>query len=186
MREGNPYMEQRAPTYRDVSDISAQIMASLGLEPGDALPNAPVQVVNTGNSMLIVPLNSAAALRRIRPNLETIDYISEDLDLVGYYVFSKETRKPGRDATVRMFAPRYGIDEESATGMGAGTLACYLHDVLGMAKNEFLIEQGYFMETPSPSLLTAELITDGNSNISSLLVGGQGIVTDEKMIYLPN
>jgi len=184
IRDGNPYMEQRAPTYRDVSSISSEVMASLGLEPGDLLPNAPIQVVDTGNAMLIVPVNSAEALRRITPNLETIDCISEDLDLIGYYVFSLETQKPGRDATVRMFAPRYGIAEESATGMGAGTLACYLHDVLHIAQKDFLIEQGYFMSPPAPSLLTAELNLGADASIVNLLVGGKGIVTGEKSIYL--
>lgn len=184
IRDGNPFMEQRAPSYRDMSVISTEIMASLGLEPSDALPNAPIQVVNTGNSMLIVPVKSAAVLKRIQPNLQTIDFISEDLDLIGYYVFALETQKPGRDAAVRMFAPRYGIAEESATGMGAGTLACYLHDVLKMDQREFQIEQGYFMEPSSPSLLMAELNINQDSCVSSLLVGGKGIVMSEKMVYL--
>jgi len=186
MRDGNPYMEQLAPTYRDVSAISLEIMASLGLEPGDLLPDSPIQVVNTGNAMLIVPVKNAEVLRRIRPNLERIENISEDLDLVGYYVFSLETQKPGRDASVRMFAPRYGISEESATGMGAGTLACYLHDVMGMSQKKFLIEQGYFMSPPAPSLLTAELNTSSDASIINLLVGGKGIVMEEKTVYLSN
>ncbi|MEI9908479.1 MAG: PhzF family phenazine biosynthesis protein [Bacteroidota bacterium] len=56
-----------------------------------------------------------------------------------------------------MFGPYYGIPEESATGMAAGPLACYLHDKLGQGKKHFLIEQGYFMQHPSPSLLIADL-----------------------------
>ena len=164
--------------------MSHEILASLGLESSDGLPDAPIMAVNTGNLMLIVHLNSASDLRRIHPDFAAIERISQDLDLIGYYVFSLETQKPGRDATVWMFAPHYGIPEESATGMGAGTLACYLHDVLKINKKVFSIEQGYFMEITAPSLLTAELETSDDGTILSLLEGGQGMVMDEKLVEL--
>lgn len=173
-------MKQIAPTYRDVSAMSQEIMAS----SSDGLPDAPIMAVNTGNLMLIVPLNSASDLRRIHPDFAAIERISENLNLVGYYVFSLESQKPGRDATVRMFAPHYGIPEESATGMGAGTLACYLHDVLKINKKVFSIEQGYFMEITAPSLLTAELETSDDGTILRLLEGGQGMVMDERLVEL--
>lgn len=184
IRSGVPYMEQTAPVCSDVSDLFSEVLDSLGLVGSDAMPGAPLQVVDTGNRMLIIPLNSAAVLRRIQPDFAAIGRISERLDLIGYYAFSLETQKEGRDATVRMFAPRYGIAEEAATGMGAGALACYLHDTLGISKKSFLIEQGYFMEPPSPSLLTVELNTGKGTGISNLWVGGQGLVTGEKVIQL--
>ncbi len=56
-----------------------------------------------------------------------------------------------------MFAPRYAIKEESATGMAAERLVCVLHDHLHIEKNILLIEQGKFMEPVSPSLMTVEL-----------------------------
>ncbi len=185
MRNGEPYMEQTKPSYRDVTDMNAGILASLGLDQADALPAAPFQVVDTGNNMLIVPLKNKAVLARIQPDFDAIRRISETLDLIGYYVFSQETMRPGRDATVRMFAPRYGISEESATGMGAGTLACYLHDTMGISKSRFQIEQGWFMNPPMPSILTVELAFDGKNNIAYLLAGGKGKVMSEKLIVVP-
>jgi predicted PhzF superfamily epimerase YddE/YHI9 len=75
-----------------------------------------------------------------------------------------------------MFAPRYAIEEESATGMAAGPLACVLHDHLHIEKNILLIEQGNFMAPVSPSLITVELsIIDGK--IQSLMAGGHGKVS---------
>ena len=77
--------------------------------------------------------------------------------MIGFYVYSAQTNVSGRDAGARMFAPRYGIPEESATGMAAGPLACYLYDVLGVRKDTFVIEQGHLMPTPSPSVITVKL-----------------------------
>ncbi len=74
-----------------------------------------------------------------------------------------------------MFAPRYAIKEESATGMAAERLVCVLHDHLHIEKNILLIEQGEFMEHLSPSLMTVEL-TINNEKIQSLMAGGYGKV----------
>lgn len=80
----------------------------------------------------------------------------------------------GRDATARMFGPFYGIPEESGTGMAAGPLACYLYDKMGLRKKQFLIEQGWFMQTPSPSLIHVDLDIPDNK-ITRLMAGGKGI-----------
>jgi predicted PhzF superfamily epimerase YddE/YHI9 len=74
-----------------------------------------------------------------------------------------------------MFAPRFGIQEESATGMAAGPLACYLYDVLGTPSTELNIEQGWLMEPPLPSVISVKL-TVTNGTISTLMVGGRARV----------
>lgn len=80
-----------------------------------------------------------------------------------------------------MFAPRYGISEEAATGMAAGPLACYLHDHLGVRKPRLVIEQGVFLTPPSPSELIAELTLDGDT-ITALRVGDRARVGDSLKI----
>ena len=70
-----------------------------------------------------------------------------------------------------MFAPRYGIKEESATGMAAGPLACFLHDKIRIDKDVFLIEQGHLMNPASPSVITVKLDIH-NKKIKKLMVGG--------------
>jgi predicted PhzF superfamily epimerase YddE/YHI9 len=74
-----------------------------------------------------------------------------------------------------MFAPRYGINEESATGMAAGPLACYLYDKMGINKEEFLIEQGNFMMPPSPSVINVKLNFE-EGKITELFAGGEAKV----------
>jgi PhzF family phenazine biosynthesis protein len=140
-------------------------------------------LVNTGNSFLIIPIRSQQILREIEPNLESIENISHKLNLIGYYAFSTETHKEQRDATARMFAPLYGIHEESATGMAAGPLACYFHDVLGIKKDTYYIEQGYLMHPPSPSLLIVELEKSADK-ITKIMAGGKGLVMQEKIIEI--
>jgi PhzF family phenazine biosynthesis protein len=169
------FMEQKAPEYRSVEKQEEQILKSLGLTKSDVLKDAPISLVNTGNSFIIVAVKSADILKNIKPNYALISKISDELNLIGYYVFCTETSSPLRDATARMFAPRYGIEEESATGMAAGPLACYLFDVFGIRKDRMLIEQGWFMGQPSPSLIIVDLSLD-NGKITKIMAGGKGIL----------
>jgi PhzF family phenazine biosynthesis protein len=168
------FMEQTGPRYTQVEGRHAAL-AALHLTADDLLPGFDPVVVNTGNSFLLVPLRDAAAVRKVEPALAAITAVSEELDLIGYYVFSPETVVPGRDAGARMFAPRYGITEESATGMAAGPLACFLHDRMGVRKDRVQIEQGRLMSPPSPSVIQVRLFLSGGG-IRSVMAGGRGKV----------
>ncbi|KKO06026.1 hypothetical protein LCGC14_0070380 [marine sediment metagenome] len=53
------FMEQLAPSYVDPSKEENEILKSLGLTKADLLPNAPIKVVNTGNSFLLIPVKNA-------------------------------------------------------------------------------------------------------------------------------
>jgi PhzF family phenazine biosynthesis protein len=166
------FMEQKAPIYTDID--KEKVLKSLNATENDLLKDAPIQIVNTGNSFVIIPVKEQNILKNIQPNFDLIRQISEESDLVGYYVFCTEVGNPERDSNTRMFAPRYGIEEESATGMAAGPLACYLYAVLGQKKERFMIEQGWFMKEPSKSLIIADLILE-NGTITKLMAGGKGI-----------
>jgi len=171
--DGNmAFMEQLAPKYIDVEDQIDRILHSLGMSDNDLMTNIRPVIVNTGNAFLIVPMKNEEAVSQVCPDFEALTDISEDHDLIGYYLFAETTRVPGRDAGARMFAPRYGIKEESATGMAAGPLACFLHDRLQINKNVFLIEQGHLMTPASPSVITVKL-TINNQKISTLMAGGE-------------
>lgn len=168
------FMEQRAPTYKHVarsSEIGRRVLASLNIEPSQVLRGSDPYVVNTGNSFLLVTLPDESSVADLRPNLGLVESVSDDLDLIGYYVFSTATKVFGRHAGTRMFAPRFGIAEEAATGMAAGPLACFLYDHLGVRERDIFIEQGWHMHPQSPSVIKVilELV---NGKISRLMAGG--------------
>ncbi|WP_116771440.1 PhzF family phenazine biosynthesis protein [Maribacter litoralis] len=176
------FMEQLAPTYKDVTEKETDILTSLGLTKADLLPNAPLQVVNTGNSFLMIPVKSSKILAGLSPNFDAIEQLSDHFNLIGYYVFTTDTMAD-IDATARMFAPRYGILEEAVTGMAAGPLASYLYDVLQLKKTTFQIQQGKYMLPTSPSAITVQLQVK-NEKIAGLMAGGKGVVEKHLEIIL--
>ena len=187
IKNGAAYMEQLGPSYRMPSDwaddgvTAADVLKSLGINEVDLAQNVSPVLVNTGNNFIVVGVKDGATLRNLKPDFDLISDISEKLDLVGYYVFTTDRDATDKDATTRMFAPRYGIEEESATGMAAGPLACVLHDHLNINKETLVIEQGRFMTPASPSLITVELTVE-NGKILGLMAGGHGKVSESLTI----
>lgn len=179
IRNGIPYMEQRAPDYDDPANWISRgaserdVVDSLGLNGGLLDERARPVVVNTGNRFLLVGVGTADILRAIIPDFAAIESVSEKLELIGYYIYTTEGIDEEHDASTRMFAPRYSIREEAATGMAAGTLGCLLYDRVGMRKRHFSIEQGSSMRPPSRSRLAVELDVR-DERISGLVVGGAG------------
>ncbi|MGO4551441.1 PhzF family phenazine biosynthesis protein [Lysobacter sp. 2RAF19] len=165
-------MEQRAPRFEPVTTgtrTAARITASL---PATRLQH--MTIVDTGNRFAVIEVASRADLAAANPDQAAVAEISESLDLVGYYLYSREGAPVGRVATTRMFAPRYGINEEAATGMAAGPLACVLFDRFGLGPT-LTFEQGALMAEPSPSTIHVRLdLADGA--IRRLFAGGSARV----------
>ena len=176
------FMEQSAPRYTDLNRADhLRAMASLGLNASHILEGPQPSIVSTGNAFLVIAVQNQEDVKSMVPINAEVAAVSEIYDLIGFYVFSRQTMREGRDAGARMFAPRYGIDEESATGMAAGPLACYLHDKLNMPKNRFTIEQGHLMPQPSPSVIFVRLHKQKGS-ISSLMAGGMAAVSEIRKV----
>lgn len=135
-----------------------------------------VIVGDQGVRFALFELPSTDSLKDLAVDQAQILALSEKLDLVGVYYFVRLQEGPAA-ATTRMFAPRYGIPEESATGMAAGILASYLVEN-GMRDKLFAIEQGVFMPNPSPS--TLHIRSEGDL----VWVGGE-CITGERRIPFP-
>ena len=181
---GMAFLEQRAPKYTQVpatSELAGRVVASLGLTRTRLLSGVDPSVVNTGNAFLIVPLLDERSVAALRPHRDLVESLSDELDLIGYYVFSTTMKVRGRHAGARMFAPRFGIPEEPGTGMAAGPLACFLHDYLRVEDREIFIEQGWLMQPPSPSVIRVRLeLADGK--ISRLMAGGAARVVSSMRV----
>lgn len=168
------YMEQSAPRYERLEEsnlLHSKSLNALGLSAQQLLPNVPLTVVNTGNAFLMVGLAEEHDLRSLQVNQALVQEVSEVLDLIGFYAFSLHTQRPGRAAGARMFAPRYGIPEESGTGMAAGPLACLLHAHGLVSDTALAIEQGWLMNPASPSVISVKLDIH-HGKIRNLLAGG--------------
>lgn len=157
----------------------SQIIESLGVKARDIDRSADMHVRSFGNPFLLIPVKSEEALKRMRPNLSKIKALSEQFNVVGFYPFTRETYVSGRDASARMFAPSYGIDEESATGMAAAALAEHLYQDRGLKQSRILIEQGRYMKKPSPSLIEARIDTSFFGKLRSIQVGGKTQIKKE-------
>lgn len=190
IRGEQAFMEQLAPTYRASDTWSTDgvtledVMNSLGLSEADMVSGVAPQLVNTGNSFIIVPVKNEDILATITPDQHAISEISEKLDLIGYYVFVLSPSSSASHATARMFGPRYAIPEESATGMAAGPLACFLYDVMGIKEAHMDIDQGYFMKPASPSAIAVDLDIDASGIITGLTAGGSARSMREMEIVL--
>lgn len=188
IKDDMAFMQQNAPRYQVISGedseqaaLHARILHSMGLTEHDLIRDKLPTIVNTGNAFLAIPIKGRDCLARIQPDHEEIGNISEELDLVGFYPFTLDVQDAASAASTRMFAPRYGIGEESATGTAAGPLACLLHKEFDMAGPVLQIEQGDLMEPASPSLIKVELSIH-NGDVPSLMVGGKARV--EKTLLL--
>ncbi|WP_421863360.1 PhzF family phenazine biosynthesis protein [Marinobacter adhaerens] len=173
------YMEQRAPRFEALNEPDLQAaLLSLGITTDDLIEGAEPMLVNTGNSFVVIGIRDSLTIKGLEPDFGLIEQLSEALDLIGFYVFSFDGVGEGRDAGARMFAPRYGILEESATGMAAGPLACYLRERLASQKQEFTIEQGRWMAEPSPSVINVRLTVGTDNRIENLYAGGRGAIRE--------
>jgi PhzF family phenazine biosynthesis protein len=182
-KNGHAFMEQKAPFYETLNDDKIQaVLASLKLPAAEVFPGLTPTIVNTGNRFLIVPVKREKILGNLTPVLEQIASISEKFGLIGYYLYTPVVGT-AIQVTTRMFAPFYGIEEEAATGMAAGPLACYLYDIVGQRQARYLIEQGRFMVQPSRSLLEVHLVTTSHK-IQKLYVGGDAYVLSEVSIEI--
>lgn len=161
LKDDKAYLEQEHPVYEEpaLEDITALLMATQTAMT-DILPGQMPMLVMASNRSLVVGVKNLDALKRVKPDFDKLKQISESLDVVGILFFSPETVNEENDYSTRVFAPRFGVNEESASGTLAGALGCYVFDLLESEKHKFMVEQGYFMEPAMPSLVNVYMETD--------------------------
>ncbi|MBC7961002.1 MAG: PhzF family phenazine biosynthesis protein [Vallitaleaceae bacterium] len=162
------FMEQNKPQFYEMID-QKEIEPCFQSTDADYLGTAPIQIVTTGLRDIIVQVKNLEMLLNIQPKAEIIDAISRKYDVVGIHAFCFETLNGG-EAHTRNFAPRLGINEESATGTANGALACYLmKHFRNRFNSNFTIEQGYCMKKPSKIMVK---IKSNDDEVVEVLVGG--------------
>lgn len=171
--DGTIFMSQNIAEFYEIIDKN-KIADSLNINENAILVNLPIQIVSTGLRDILIPVNNLETLLSVNPNFERITEISKRYGVVGYHVFTTET-KFNSTAHCRNFAPLYDIPEESATGTSNGALSCYLYKYGVITEKEYsklIFEQGYSMDKPSEIFARLEI---ENREIKGIKVGGNAL-----------
>lgn len=162
------FMEQSKAQF--FSTVNAEEVAQiLNIEVSDFHSGLKPQIVSTGLKDLLVPVASEAVLNNICPDFNAMSEMSKKYEIVGLHAFALTTDVSSL-ASVRNFAPLFGIDEESATGTSNGALLCYLRKYNALPnKNKFLIEQGRAMNQLSQIYGTFEGETIWIGGLASII-----------------
>jgi PhzF family phenazine biosynthesis protein len=172
IQDGRAFLEQVPVQLTTLDDpTTRQVLASLRIGKDQLLPDGGPFLSDNGNRSIQIGIAETDVLRSIRPDMNRVRDITNHFDAVCYYAFSLTSVTPGRDATARMFGPAYGIPEESATGMAAGPLACWLDAKTDGRRDGFSIEQGHMMSPASPSLILAQPERSGRT-LTAMWIGG--------------
>jgi trans-2,3-dihydro-3-hydroxyanthranilate isomerase len=154
------WMSQPIPTVHEFAE-SAALERALGVES-----TLPVELYDLGIRHTLVSVPSAEQLAGLRPDLAALSA----LDSQGFYCFAPNSA--GWKA--RVFLPAIGIDEDPATGSGAGPLALHLarHGRVAFG-DEIEIEQG--VEIGRRSTLRARI--EGTAGaVERIEVGGAAVI----------
>ena len=163
---GMIFMEQNLPEYFEVLKLD---VFSGCLEYQFIDSSLPIQIVSTGLKDIMLPIDTMEHLVDLAPNFELMTDLSMEKDVVGVHAFTL-TKDSNVTAICRNFAPRFGIDEESATGTSNCALACYLFKYYEK-KTQYVFEQGHNLGEVSRIEVNIEYHDDV---IDSVFVGGYG------------
>lgn len=147
--DGKIMMTQGSPEFGEIEKDRLLIANLMGIKEED-LGETPIQTVSTVIPKIIIPIKSLEVLRKIKPNLEDISQYCQEYSGKGFYLFTTETLDSDSDFATRYFNPLVGINEDPATGVAAGPLACYTDKhIFHGSKKQFVIEQGFDMGADS-------------------------------------
>ena len=136
-------LQANAPRTRPVEASSTELAAMLGLDATDI--GAPPLWVDTGSEQLVLPLASAAAVRRCRPDAALLARHGSMLLPGGgsramAYVWAEE--RPGA-AVVRFFFLKHGaVIEDPGTGSACANLGGWLVATGRPRPSQLMLDQG--------------------------------------------
>jgi len=177
-------MTEQTPVFLNVLEDAVGVAAALGCDPVCVgIGDLPLQVVSTGLSALIVPMQSLEVVQDVIPRVSLLNAICQQVRASSVLVFSLETLNPSSTAHVRLFAPLLGVHEDPATGSANGALGAYLVRYQAVSSQEpvtrIITEQGY--EVGRPCTIYIEVRSQEES--LEVRVGGQVARSLEGYVY---
>lgn len=174
-------MDQLAPRFLKTYD--AQDIAPLfGLGVHDILTGAPIQTVSTGTPILMIPLTSLEALKRVR-HVAAEKYLEmkskSDFLFIHHFCLTGVTPS-GRTFARSLPTPPSAL-EDPYTGSATGCMAAYLWKYGLIKESHFIAEQGHWLGRPGQGELTLIGSTD---QINSIRLAGRAVTVMEGRLTL--
>jgi trans-2,3-dihydro-3-hydroxyanthranilate isomerase len=180
-------LQANPPRWREVAEPIDALAAMLGLEPRD-IGERPLWV-STGREQLIVPLTSAAAVRRARPQPDLLDRLKSEDGASMAYVFaprgtahSTHATAPGTTLRRELLVARFffpqgpAVLEDPATGSATANLGGWCIALGRELPCRFEIAQGE--QAARPSVLYLDVDADRRVHVSGDVVElGRGAIT---------
>jgi len=152
-------LQSNAPNWREVAEPRLTLAAVLGLEQAD-IGDRPLWV-NAGTEQLIVPLQSEAAVRRVRVRTDLLEQLKNVDGRAMVYVFAEA----GAGLLARFFFPKgSAVLEDPATGSATANLGGWCLATGRTLPCEFEISQGEY--TGRPSSLRLRVDAEGQVLVS--------------------
>ena len=157
------------PRSRAVEQSNAELAATLGLEAAD-IGDRPLWMA-AGKEQLVVPLQSAGAVRRARPAADAFSRLKSEDGQSMAYVFADA----GRTVEARFFFPSgSSIVEDPATGSACANLGGWFAVTRPGESIERTVSQGEAIKRPSTLFLTVTPASQGGGD-DRIFVGGKVI-----------
>ena len=163
-------LQSNAPNWREVAEPRLTLAAMLGLEEAD-IGDRPLWV-DAGTEQLIVPLQSEAAVRRVRVRTDLLEQLKNVDGRAMVYVFAEA----GTGLLARFFFPKgSAVLEDPATGSATANLGGWCLATGRTLPCEFEISQGEY--TGRTSSLRLRVDAEGQVLVSGDVIElGRGII----------
>lgn len=167
----------RLPEKLDGAPGAEEAAAALGLNASDIGFGAPC-VWTAGVPVNFVPVRDLEAIARATPDSSRFDATFGKNGRGVAYLFCGETSDNGHHFHARMFAPKFGIQEDPATGSAAAAFAGLVAETTRPddGTHHFVIEQGYEMGRPSQIELG---MTIEKGTLTRATIGGSALIVSD-------
>ncbi|HNX59934.1 MAG TPA: PhzF family phenazine biosynthesis protein [Spirochaetota bacterium] len=140
--ENAVYIAAPEPAYFDNGFDTEELACAMNLSPDRISASRPVTMVNAGQNVLIIPLETIDDVTGASPDYETIraHCLAHNAEVIN--IWTPDTQHRANRYRTRVFAPTFGYLEDPATGSGNAALAYHLKQSGEWDGTPFSIEQG--------------------------------------------
>ncbi len=147
--ENAVYITAPEPVYFDDNFDKTELARAMNLSSSQVSKHNPVTMVNAGQNILIIPLNTLDDVITAKPDYGTIREYCFAHNAEVAVIWTPDTASTQNRFRTRVFAPTFGYLEDPATGSGNSAFAYHLSKTGIWDGSPFSIEQGIDRENPN-------------------------------------